>query len=175
MLFRPGVRDEFRREAVTGLAKLEKKSELPLLLGAIQEHDADNAADASVSFDLARMITSRTDLASQRATLEKLATSAKQSLTRQLGYVALVSADGGVEKAWATAGENVKSLQDLVDAVPMIGDPTTAQHSIRSSRTYSTACQRLGRWSGEANDGTLCADRVARQPADTDARRSGNL
>lgn len=125
MLFRPGVRDEFRREAVTGLAKLEKKSELPLLLGAIQEHDADNAADASVSFDLARMITSRTDLASQRATLEKLATSAKQSLTRQLGYVALVSADGGVEKAWATAGKNVKSLQDLVDAVPMIGDPTT--------------------------------------------------
>src|SRR5205085_5388234 len=112
LLFRPGVRDEFRREAVTGLAKVEKKAELPLLLDAIKAHDADHAPDAAVSFDLARMITTRTDLAGQREALEKLATTATQPLTRQLGYVALIAADGGVEKVWASAVKGVKPLQD---------------------------------------------------------------
>ncbi|MGL4550169.1 MAG: discoidin domain-containing protein, partial [Gemmataceae bacterium] len=124
MLFRPGVRDEFRREAVAGLAKAEKKDELPLLIGAIQAHDADRAADPGVSFDLARMITARTDLAKGRGPIEKLATSATQPLTRQLGYVALIAADGGVEKAWAAGVKGVRSLNDLVDAVPMVGDPS---------------------------------------------------
>ena len=43
LLFRKGVRDEFRREALTALAKLEKKSELRVLLDAIRSHDAEEA------------------------------------------------------------------------------------------------------------------------------------
>jgi hypothetical protein len=39
MLFRPGIRDEFRREAITGLAAAEKKPELKVLVDAIREHD----------------------------------------------------------------------------------------------------------------------------------------
>jgi putative heme-binding domain-containing protein len=124
LLFRPGVRDEFRREAVSGLAKIEKKAELPLLLEAIKTHDADNAADPGVSFDIARMITERTDLAKARESLLALATTARQPLTRQIGYVALIAADGNVEQAWETAVKNVHTLQDLVDAVPMVRDPS---------------------------------------------------
>lgn len=127
LLFRPGVRDENRREAVAGLAKLEKKEELPLLVEAIRLHDEDaKSEDSSVAFDLARLITGRPaeELAKVRDGLEKLATSARQPVTRQLGYVALVAADAGVEKAWALATKSAKSLTDLVDSVPMVRDPS---------------------------------------------------
>jgi len=124
LLFRPGVREEFRREAVTALAKLQKQDEVPFLLQAIQTHDADHAADPGVAFDIARMITARSDLSKYRETLVTLASSAKQPLTRQLGFVALIAADGGIDKAWAQATQNVRSLHDFVAAVPMIRDPS---------------------------------------------------
>ena len=55
--------------------------------------------------------------------LEKLATSAKLPVTRQLGFVALIAADGGVDKAWELATKSVTALQDLVNAMPLIRDP----------------------------------------------------
>ena len=59
LLFRPGVRDEFRREAVTGLAKADAKSELSVLLDAVRTYDASAQIDESVLFDLFRLLTSR--------------------------------------------------------------------------------------------------------------------
>jgi putative heme-binding domain-containing protein len=133
LLFRPGVRDEQRREALTGLAKSENKGELQVLLHAIQGHDdlsgdgssTRPATDESVVFDLVRLLTSRTpgELAGARGDLEKMAVSAKAPLTRQLGFVALIAADGAVEKAWALAMKSLNSLQDLVNAMPLIRDP----------------------------------------------------
>src|SRR5262249_55059722 len=78
-----------------------------------------------VAFDLVRLLTGRPreELSAARGDLEKLATGARQALTRQLGYVALVAADGAAEKAWAVATRSVRSLDDFVHAVPMIRDP----------------------------------------------------
>src|SRR5262249_48134354 len=60
LLFRKGVRDEFRREALGGLAKLEKKKELAVLLDAIRAHDEEELSqDGSVAFDLIRLLTTR--------------------------------------------------------------------------------------------------------------------
>src|SRR5262249_10528622 len=62
LLFRKGVRDEYRAEALTGLAKLEKKAPLQVLLGAIRSHDEQargEAEDDSLAFDLARLMTGR--------------------------------------------------------------------------------------------------------------------
>src|SRR5262249_4195946 len=122
LLLRPGVRDEYRKEALTGLAKLDKKSELRVLLDTIGQHDQSPArerggADDSVLFDLIRLLTSRDakELTNARPEIEKLATSAKSPLTRQLGYVALIAADGQIEKAWALATKSVPALQDLVN------------------------------------------------------------
>ncbi len=39
LLFRKGVRDEYRQEALAGLAKLENKSPLVVLIGAIRDQD----------------------------------------------------------------------------------------------------------------------------------------
>src|SRR6202044_1874899 len=48
LLFRPGVRDEFRREALAGLAKQVKKSEIVFLLNAITTHDESATTEESV-------------------------------------------------------------------------------------------------------------------------------
>ena len=75
-------------------------------------------------FDLIRLLTDRPkELASVRADLEKLATGAKNPLLRQLGYVALVAADGSGDKAFDTSRLSTAALRDFVLAVPSIRDP----------------------------------------------------
>jgi putative heme-binding domain-containing protein len=126
LLFRKGIRDEVRRDALTYLARDEGKGELAVLLSALRNHDEGiGGQDESVAFDLVRLLTTRpaSELAGARRELEKLATTAQQPITRQLGFVALIAADGNVEKAWALATRSVGSLADLVSAMPLIRDP----------------------------------------------------
>jgi putative heme-binding domain-containing protein len=125
-LFRKGVRDEYRKEALAGLAKLQNQRELPVLLDAIRRHDEQQAGqDDSVVFDLARLLTGRPaeELTVVRTDLERLASHARSPVTRQLGFVALIAADGTVDQAWALATRSLTTLQDLVSAMPLIRDP----------------------------------------------------
>ncbi len=125
MLSRPGLRDEARREAITGLSNLDKKSELRVIMDSISSLDAKQAnADVTVIFDLVRQLTSRSaaELTSARAEIEKLVTTAKQPVFRQIGFVSLISVDGGIDKAWALASTDVKRLIDFVNAMPLISD-----------------------------------------------------
>ncbi len=122
-LNRKGIREEFRREAVTELAKSETKPEAAILLDAIKRQDVA-AQDESVAYDLVRILTDRkADLPALRSDLEKLATDSKTALIRQLGYVSLIAADDSPDKAWATAAKSTNGLRDLVSAVPIIRDP----------------------------------------------------
>src|SRR5260370_32230104 len=92
LLFRKGVRDEYRSEAMNGLAQLEKRTPLQVLIEAIRNQEELQASpDESVVFDLVRLLTSRggKELADVRPDLEKMATGAKLPVTRQLGYAAL--------------------------------------------------------------------------------------
>lgn len=125
MLSRAGLRDEARREAVSGLARLDNKPELRVIIDAINNLDAKQSnADVTVIFDLVRQLTGRSaaELTSARAELEKLATSAKQPVFRQIGFVSLINVDGGIDKAWALAVTDVKRLLDFVNAMPLISD-----------------------------------------------------
>ncbi len=127
LLFRKGVRDEYRREALAGLAKIEKKAPLRVLLGAIRNQDGENASqEESVVFDLIRLLTDRSarELADVRPELEKMATGARLPVTRQLAFVALIAADGKVDKAWDLATKSAATLQDLVKAMPLVRDPS---------------------------------------------------
>jgi putative heme-binding domain-containing protein len=132
LLFRKGVRDEYRKEALAGLAAGQNKSELRVLLDAIRKQDeqADSqqpsaTADESVVFDLIRLLTGRpaAELAEGRGDLAKMAVEANLPVTRQLGFVALIAADGDIEKAWTLALKSVSSLRDLIRAMPLIRDP----------------------------------------------------
>ncbi|HJT77749.1 MAG TPA: PVC-type heme-binding CxxCH protein, partial [Gemmataceae bacterium] len=126
LLFRPGVRDEYRREALAGLAKAERKSQLRVLIEAVRNQDEQQSSqDEGIVFDLVRLLTDRpaAELAGARADLEKMATTARGPVTRQLGYVALIAADGNIDRAWALGTKSVSALQDLVGAMPLVRDP----------------------------------------------------
>jgi putative heme-binding domain-containing protein len=125
LLFRPGVRDEFRREAMAGLAKQDQKPELVVLVEAIKAHDEAAATEESVAFDLARLMTAQpqSELARHRAEIQSLATKSRSALSRQIGYVALLAADGSIDAAWSQAAKSVATLQDFVAAAPMVRDP----------------------------------------------------
>ncbi len=126
LLRRDGVREEARREAVLDLARLDGMPEVRVILGAIRALDAQAAgALEGAAFGLGRLLTGRgpAELVGLRPDLEALATGGKKSITRQLGYLALIAADGGPDRAWALASESPRSLRDLVDAMPAIRDP----------------------------------------------------
>jgi putative heme-binding domain-containing protein len=126
LLSRKGIRDEQRREAVSALARLDNRSPSLVLLDAIRIRDGQaGKPEESVLFDLVRLLTDRDarELAAMRADLEKLATSARLAVTRQLAYVALVAADGRVEKAWSLAERSPSAATDLVNAMPLLRDP----------------------------------------------------
>ncbi|HWA97773.1 MAG TPA: PVC-type heme-binding CxxCH protein [Pirellulales bacterium] len=124
MLLRPGLRDEQRRAAIAGLAKLEQKSELDVLLSAVRTIDQGFAPDTSLVYDLMRLLVSRDtkELRPIREQIERLATEAKQPTIRQAAFVALMAVDGSIEKAWTLGQSSVDSLLDVVAATPMVFD-----------------------------------------------------
>jgi putative heme-binding domain-containing protein len=125
MLVRPGLQDDQRRQAVTGLARLEQKRELQVVMETIHALDQQRqTADTGVVFDLVRQLTQRStrELSAARAELEKLALSARQPVFRQIGLVSLIQVDGSVDKAWQLASRSVQSLRDFLSAMPLIAD-----------------------------------------------------
>jgi putative heme-binding domain-containing protein len=126
LLFRKGVRDEFRREALAGLAKSGKQDQARVLIDAVGSHDGQgDSQDESVVFDLLRLLTGlpSAELTAVRPDLEKMATGAKNALTRELGFAGLIAADGGIDRAWALGLRSTGTLRDLIGAMPLVRDP----------------------------------------------------
>ena len=125
LLRRPGAREEVRREALADLARRDGLPETTALIAAISALDREegDGNDATL-YDLGRILTGRdpAELEALKPGLVPLATEARHAATRQVGFLALVGAEG-VEAAWALAEKSSRSLRDLVDAVPMIRDP----------------------------------------------------
>ena len=94
----------------------------------IAGRESPGGQDDSLTFDLARLLTSRDakELADVRSELEKMATTAKTPVTRELGFVALVAADTDVERAWKLGTKSVTALQDLVNAMPLLREPASS-------------------------------------------------
>jgi putative heme-binding domain-containing protein len=125
MLYRPGLQDEQRREAVEGLARLDNKPQWRVVLDAIQALDAKgDSIEPSMVFDLVRQLSGRggDELAAARAELEKLATSGQHPVFRQIAFVALVNVDRSAEAAWKLASSSAAALRDFLAAVPLIAD-----------------------------------------------------
>ncbi len=129
LLFRPAIRDEERRAALDSLAKLEKSQPLVVLVSAIRDQDGQLSKDESVSFDLVRLLTGfdAAQLAAVRSDLEKLTLEGQAPLTRELGFVSLIAADGSIERAWELSHRSPRNLLDLVTAMPLVRDPNQRQ------------------------------------------------
>jgi putative heme-binding domain-containing protein len=127
LLVRPGIADEYRGQAIAELAKLQGTSEIHTLLGAIK-NIGEQESQSSLAYDLARLLAGRSpaQLSQVRDELQGLATDAAIPIVRQIGFVALIMADGKPDAAWKLANESVSRLRDFVSAVPLIPDPSMA-------------------------------------------------
>ncbi len=125
MLSRPQVLPETRTEALEGLARLRKTSVLAELLAAIERLDrTDGEHNQHVLFDLAQLLNARpaAELKAARGHLSDLASGARRPFTREIAFVALMTADGAIDPTWARAEQSVRSLREILDAVPLIPD-----------------------------------------------------
>jgi hypothetical protein len=75
--------------------------------------------------------------------LEKLAAVSQAADLSADGFVSLINVDGGVDRSWSLAGQNVKSLQDYVAAMPLIDPVVRAASMTRSSRSWRCRAARL--------------------------------
>ncbi|WP_237170688.1 PVC-type heme-binding CxxCH protein [Paludisphaera borealis] len=126
VLFRKGVREEDRRQALGDLAKLAKTSEAKVLADALAGRDGrGDDLDEGVVIELLRLLGDRDPaaLAASRADFEKLAATAKLPIVRQFGYSALIASEGSIDHAWSLAVRSVGSLRDLLATAPLIRDP----------------------------------------------------
>ena len=118
------------------------------------------------------------ELAGVRGDLEKLATGAKLPVIRQIGFVALIAADGSVDKAWALADEvGRRRCTTCVDAMPLIRDPALRAGLYPKVEPLldglPTDLAVAGRRQGRRRP--LRPRRAARQAADADAGRGRGL
>ncbi len=126
LVSRPRVPMAERHRALDGLARLNGTDRLTELVAAIGVSDAGDAADAElVLFDLAHMLTGQAPkkLGAARKQLERMATKSGRGVTRQIGFAALLTADGKSAAAWKLAQGSVSGRLDLMQGLPLVPDP----------------------------------------------------
>jgi len=122
LLQRAGLDRKYRLEALEGLARLRHTDALSQLLEGLADLDKKGEEAVGAMQDLlAILLQGKPEaLTAKRKTLEKLAVESQLALTRQIGYAALVTADGSSGPAWKQAEANPAQLVDLVLGVPLI-------------------------------------------------------
>ncbi len=126
LLFRSGIPDSQRKRALTGLASADSKPPIAVLIDSIDRVDrGEMQADESVVFDLVRFISEQpaSDLLATRRRLVQLVQNANRPIVRQIGFIALIAADSRTDPAWEMARKDLRSLSDLVQAMPLVTDP----------------------------------------------------
>ncbi len=120
ILTRSNVPVKYLNESLTGLAKIEKKSKVTLLLDFIEELDAKQQASSLPSLAKLLAIQPEAKLQGAKARVEKLATTGNAKETRQAGLVAWVVAEGSPKLAFAHALKSKKNLREFLETIPQI-------------------------------------------------------
>ena len=122
ILSRQNVPASAMRDSLNGLAGFQKVKPLSLALNLIESRDA--AGQVSGIDGLLQLLVEQPsgELRKSRDRIENLALKGKEAETRQLGYAALIQADGAGNGALFTASKSKDSLRDLLAAVPSIAD-----------------------------------------------------
>jgi putative heme-binding domain-containing protein len=136
MLLRSGLDERLRIEAVESLATDGKTGVANVVTAALAALDRQAGdVDPATVFELIRVLLGRPrqEIVSLRSDMEQLATTAKRPVMRRIGYVGLLSIDslgvdaagGGdpCEKVWSLAAVDPRRMVDLVEALPLVGDP----------------------------------------------------
>ena len=124
VLSRTNASPQALRRALTGLSELRKTSSLPVLLSLIESRDAQEQDESMPALTTLLAEQPIAELKKVRARLEKLALQGKETKTRQLGYVALITTDNSGDAAFLAASKSKSALQDLLTAVPGVSNAT---------------------------------------------------
>jgi putative heme-binding domain-containing protein len=120
ILSRKNVAPEHLKQALEGLSKLVKANAADLLLKIVEERDSPNATGSLASVAKLLLDQPVAKLLGVKDRLAKLATAGKSADTRQLGYAALIVAEGKGDAAFTAASKSKKSLRDVLAAVSLI-------------------------------------------------------
>ncbi len=135
LLSREGVLHQFRLEAAEGLAKINDTDANLELLAAIERLDKSAAPNAeSVLADLTHVFLHgegknshgagpRIDFSQYRDALVALATDAKRSVTREVAYSTLISAEKSADRLWSEAVKSPARFGDFVRSLALVDDP----------------------------------------------------
>jgi azurin/glucose/arabinose dehydrogenase len=122
MLTRPDVPPVQRQAALADLAALKKITPLEALLATLAPIALKGEGAAG---DLCRLLLQQAPahLKASRAELVKLAAKSNAAIVRQSATAAMLTADGGVDSAWADAVKSPAALVDFLEAIPRVSDP----------------------------------------------------
>ncbi|MCH8829459.1 MAG: HEAT repeat domain-containing protein [Planctomycetes bacterium] len=114
------------RSSLVGLAKLQKKNTLGLLLDLIEDRDSRKEGGLTA---LGELLSEQpaSQLKTQRDRIAKLATSGQSAESKRLGYVAWIVADGSADDAFLAACKSKDRLRDFLNAVPGIANEKLRQ------------------------------------------------
>jgi putative heme-binding domain-containing protein len=135
MLLRSGLDERLRIETVEALAKADQRSPVKVVADALAALDRqEGSVDSGTVFELIRVLLGRPkqEMAELRGDMERLATEARQPVMRRIGYVGLMNIDAAgaegnrgdaSEHVWKLASADPRRLVDLIEALPLVGDP----------------------------------------------------
>ncbi len=125
LLQRAGLESKYRVEAIQELAKLRGTDPLTELIGAVGELDKKAEESSPALLDLSAILLGfkPAELTTKRSTLEKKTRESRLSIARQIGYAALVTADGENEAIWKSAETNPAQLAELLRSTELIRNP----------------------------------------------------
>jgi len=122
LLQRPGLERKYRLEAREGLAKIRNTDPATELLAGLGDLDKKGESSQAVLRDLSAILlqSKPEELMTKRSAMEKLAAESQQGLTRQIGYAAMVTADGSADRTWHQVESDPAKLSDLLLSIPLI-------------------------------------------------------
>src|SRR2546430_9534068 len=124
LLQRKGLDRKYRLEALEGLSKIRNTDPLTELIASITELDKKGEDYEPVLRDLGSLLLQNKGaaLAAKREGLAKLPSGTQLPLSRQIGYAALITADGSASKTWTDAESDSRKLADLLLSIPLLRD-----------------------------------------------------
>ncbi len=120
ILSRQNVPAQHLRYALGGLAKLQKTSDLDLLMKLIGDLDAKEQGPSLNGPSALLLEQSPKELASIKQSLEKLATKGKTDEGRKLGFAAWMTATGSPGDAFAIASKDKASLKLWLESLALL-------------------------------------------------------
>ena len=124
LLQRRGLERKYRVEAIEGLAKIHNSDSLTELLKNLALLDKKGTNYESVIRDISPILfqTKTESLTAQREALLNLAQSAQLSISRQIAFAGIITADKSGDAIWTATASNPEQLSDLILSIDLIRD-----------------------------------------------------